>query len=899
MEEQNSIYLQRLCGAVKQVQIEASQTNEFLVRDGRSPLQLCGRYEDIFNHRYKISALSLLKKKTGFWGVVKEISRKEALTRIKNLQHPESDLGRCRAWVRLAANENSLVAYIMSLQSNPELLARYYEPQAFLRDGDLTEAAINVLSGLDTIRFELTLDTSSLEIEIAPEAFIPADKMSRMMALELARAIQQQPSEPIMIERRPLRKKRRKHKKLDSQSTDTDSTELPDSESDYGSLAKPPRSQPLPLKGGVNGERDTLPWYSSSFEHSHGALFTDSSFHRTSPGSDSKGYSLSTSAPPVRSVFAKVSRESSPVSVSLEQIEEISELPLIEKKSRNSDILSPILSSPTADTITPQENVNDSQDILTPRYQIPEEDKQAIELDFDDETQTTTTTTINSENTEQDFFLQETEPNPEKTFLSLELELSPTEDKILSPTVYKDFPSPFNPPVSQSLPIQTFLTADAVATNTANDRIGTPNSFSANSNTSSEDFYSLNGEWDIIRTGEMITSQEDLKSTPLFEKQFTDDYFRQEINVDKLTQNQVYSTLKKIKEELKSVTADNPSHKILVHTLVKLRIRRLEMEEGKVSSKRSWHGMKVFGHDLEFHSGGKTPPKMCEICGKNFGPISLPKQKWGECRGCSLSLHIACVKRIPSVCPSQGEPKLLLSITQEIGLLLQKFKCNNCSRQIGIGGKDEPRLCRYTGLYFCQNCYSITPTPLPAKIIHDWDFRVRGVSLSSYLTLKILHTTPCINLNQHNPLIYSYEDTLSQCLTIRKKLKLMFHFLTVCQEAKDSGLLTVHQGIFHDHIWLDTEPWSIEDLFAVKEGRFLPALNEFFSKWDVHIRQCPRCSGNGHFCMECVSDDILFPWDILAISCENCGVLSHSHCVSEKGCSKCNMRARRMKTENS
>ena len=127
----------------------------------------------------------------------------------------------------------------------------------------------------------------------------------------------------------------------------------------------------------------------------------------------------------------------------------------------------------------------------------------------------------------------------------------------------------------------------------------------------------------------------------------------------------------------------------------------------------------------------------------------------------------------------------------------------------------------------------------------------------------------------------------------------MFHFLIVCQEAKESGLLTVHQGIFHDHIWLDTEPWSIEDLFAVKEGRFLPALNEFFSKWDVHIRQCPRCSGNGHFCMECVSDDILFPWDILAISCENCGVLSHSHCVSEKGCSKCNMRARRMRTENS
>ena len=888
MEEQNSIYLQRLCGAVKQVQIEASQTNEFLVKDGRSPLQLCGRYEDIFSHRYKTSALSLLKKKTGFWGVVKEISRKEALTRIKNLQYTETDLGRCRAWIRLALNENSLVAYITSLQSNPELLARYYEPQAFLRDADLIEAAINVLSGLDTIKFELTLDTSSLEIDIAPDAFVPADKLSRLMALELARAIQQQPSEPVMIERKPLRKKRRKNKKFDSPNTDTDSAELPDSESDYGSLLKPPRTQPLSLGKEANGDRSSLPWYSSSFEHSHGALFTDSSFHKDSPSSDSKGYSLSTSAPPARSVFPKFSRESSPISPTLEQIEEISELILVENKSKNIDLLSPILSSPTADTITPQEG--NSQDISTPRDQ----DTQATKLDFEDETPTTTN---NSEITEE-FFLQETEPNivQEKTFLSLEL--SPTEDKVQSPTIYKDFPSPFTPLVSQSLPIQTFLTADAVTKHTTNGRIGTPNSLSANSNTSSEDFYSLNGEWDIIGNEEMELSHENLKSAPLFENRFTDDYFMQEINVDKLTQNQVYSTLKKIKEELKTVKPENPSHKILVHTLVKLRIRRLEMEDGKMPNKRGeWKELKIFGHNLELHSGGKNPPKMCEICGKNFGPITLPKQKWGECRDCTLSLHVACVKRIPSACPSQSNPKLILDITQEFGLLLQKFKCKNCSRQIGIGARDEPRLCRYTGLYFCQNCYSITPTPLPAKIIHDWDFRARGVSLSSYLTLKILYSAPSINLQQNNPLIYSYENNLGECLTIRKKLKQMYQFLIVCQKAKDHGLLAVHQGMLHDHIWLDTEPWSIEDLFAVNDGRFLPALRNFFSSWDWHIRQCPRCSGNGHFCMECVSDDILFPWDQLAISCQNCGVLSHSHCGSEKGCSKCNMRARRMRTE--
>ena len=77
-----------------------------------------------------------------------------------------------------------------------------------------------------------------------------------------------------------------------------------------------------------------------------------------------------------------------------------------------------------------------------------------------------------------------------------------------------------------------------------------------------------------------------------------------------------------------------------------------------------------------------------------------------------------------------------------------------------------------------------------------WVFRFKSKStrvIEPYS--KDPHTTPFINLHQHHPLIYSYEDTLSQSLTIRKKLKLMLHFLTICQEAKDPGLLAVHHMV--------------------------------------------------------------------------------------------------------
>ena len=983
MEEQNSIYLQRLCTSVKQVQIEASQTNEYLVKDGRSPLQLCGRYEDIFCHRYRISTFNMLKKKPGFWGIVKEISRKEALVRIKNLQHPETDLGRCRAWIRLASNENSLVAYISALQSNPDLLAKYYEPQAFLRDRDLTHAAANVLSGLEAIRFELTIDTASLEVEIAPDAYVPADKISRIMALELARASYQQP-DPILIERKPLRKKRKKPKILTSQSPDTDSPDLPNSESsDNDIITKPLFVGTVRHKVGC----------SSSLDQSQG-FFSDSGFQQSSPNSDSRGFGLSSSAPGPRVVIPKKStsisdkKESPPISPSMEQIDEVPESICVETNQlldielalpqNDTSIHQPVSSEHTftpppvssehtftpppvssEHTFTPppvsSEHIltpppDSSEHILTPPPDSsehiltpppvssehiltpppdscltddqkgdftpanipPEKLKSELKLNlFLEEkndpliiqTETNHEIEENQDLSENDYFIQKSVSEPNFLERSLgaktdygSIENSPILEHPKSPTNYKDFPSPFNPNPSLSLPVQTYLSADIVHHETSSRLWDRPNSVSANSH-SSDEFHSLPDEWDVI-SGETPYSDSvsiiHLDTRPIFQEKFHDDYFMEEINVDKLNQNEVYSTMRKVKEELKSIDTSHPSYKILVHTLVKLRIRRLEIDDGKVKSKGTiGEQMKVFGHIFLIHSG-KNQAKLCEVCGKNFTSMNIPKNKWGQCKECDLTLHIHCIRRISSICPIQSDPKLILHISPEIGLLIQKFKCKNCSRQIGIGSRDEPKLCRYSGYYYCINCYSIMRIAIPAKIVHNWDFTPRGVSLSAYLTLKILYSSISINLTKENPLIYSYENTLSECANIRDKLSQMNLFLSVCQDAKQLGLLIVHQGILHDHIWNGVEPWSIEDLYLVKEGSFLPTLKDFFTKWDKHIRQCPRCSGNGHFCLVCNSEDIIFPWDTLAISCGICGMLSHSNCTTEGGCSRCSMRARRM-----
>src|SRR5699024_12407372 len=40
----------------------------------------------------------------------------------------------------------------------------------------------------------------------------------------------------------------------------------------------------------------------------------------------------------------------------------------------------------------------------------------------------------------------------------------------------------------------------------------------------------------------------------------------------------------------------------------------------------------------------------------------------------------------------------------------------------------KARQCDYTGLYFCENCHLNDTAIIPARVIHNWDFRPQPVS---------------------------------------------------------------------------------------------------------------------------------------------------------------------------
>ncbi|KFP67205.1 Pleckstrin homology domain-containing family M member 2, partial [Cariama cristata] len=94
---------------------------------------------------------------SGYWVLVVHFTRREAVKQIEVLQHVATNLGRSRAWLYLALNENSLESYLRLFQENLSLLHKYYVKNALVCSHDHLTLFLTLVSGLEFIRFDLDL----------------------------------------------------------------------------------------------------------------------------------------------------------------------------------------------------------------------------------------------------------------------------------------------------------------------------------------------------------------------------------------------------------------------------------------------------------------------------------------------------------------------------------------------------------------------------------------------------------------------------------------------------------------------------------------------------------------------------------------------------------------------
>uniref|UniRef100_A0A8D0G3Q8 Pleckstrin homology domain-containing family M member 2 n=1 Tax=Sphenodon punctatus TaxID=8508 RepID=A0A8D0G3Q8_SPHPU len=101
---------------------------------------------------------------SGYWVLVIHFTRREAIKQIEVLQHVATNLGRSRAWLYLALNENSLESYLRLFQENLSLLPKYYVKNALVCSHDHLTLFLTLVSGLEFIRFDLDLDAPYLDL---------------------------------------------------------------------------------------------------------------------------------------------------------------------------------------------------------------------------------------------------------------------------------------------------------------------------------------------------------------------------------------------------------------------------------------------------------------------------------------------------------------------------------------------------------------------------------------------------------------------------------------------------------------------------------------------------------------------------------------------------------------
>ena len=267
------------------------------------------------------------------------------------------------------------------------------------------------------------------------------------------------------------------------------------------------------------------------------------------------------------------------------------------------------------------------------------------------------------------------------------------------------------------------------------------------------------------------------------------------------------------------------------------------------------------------------------------------KPRQFSCLGCKINVHRKCMEAVDSVCVAvrQSMTEYETDICPTKGLSAQGYKCSDCNCQIGIDSMfAEARICDYRGLYGCPDCNRLEQSMIPARVIHNWDFRLRPVSRQANQVLKVMFTRPVINLAKENALLFKHVEEMGEIRQSRVELRSMHKFLVRCRIANASEeLMTPLPN--RQHLCETTHMYSLNDLYDIKQGQLLPELQKAHDRWEQHIRQeCELCQAKGFICEICKDRSIIYPFDQGITECAECKAVFHASCLEAADrCPKC------------
>ncbi|XP_068275034.1 pleckstrin homology domain-containing family M member 1 [Nyctibius grandis] len=233
----------------------------------------------------------------------------------------------------------------------------------------------------------------------------------------------------------------------------------------------------------------------------------------------------------------------------------------------------------------------------------------------------------------------------------------------------------------------------------------------------------------------------------------------------------------------------------------------------------------------------------------------------------------------------------LVAIPVEKGLDSQSFICAGCSRQIGFSFA-KPKLCAFSGLYYCDSCHRDEETVIPSRLIHNWDLTKRGVCRQALKFLTQIRNQPLIDLKLVNESLYDHVERMGRIRRSREQLKLLGDYLIMCRSG---ALKELSKRLDHRHYLLECpHKYSVADLRQIADGLFETFLQSLLQFASHHVYNCDLCTQRGFICQICNSSDIIFPFEFdTTTRCNECKTVFHRQCqASARSCPRCERRRR-------
>lgn len=231
-------------------------------------------------------------------------------------------------------------------------------------------------------------------------------------------------------------------------------------------------------------------------------------------------------------------------------------------------------------------------------------------------------------------------------------------------------------------------------------------------------------------------------------------------------------------------------------------------------------------------------------------------------------------------------------LSREQGLDYQNYQCKGCQDLLG-STISKAKVCAYTGEYYCSNCMDPNVFIIPARVIHNWDFKRYAVSKKSALFLLEFQHHPWIDMKKLNPKIYCGVSDMAQLQELRIQLNFLRAYIFTCREPVIEELQkrVWPREYLYDHVHL----YTISDLAQIPSCSLALQLEKVVTFAKSHVMDCWLCSQKGFICEVCQDPKILYPFETSSTyRCDDCSSVFHSKCLNANiPCPKCRRKQSR------